>query len=293
MDFRRNYGLISHAEQQRLAKSTVAIAGCGGDGGLVAETLARMGVSAFRLADPETFSSENLNRQNGCDTTTIGRNKAEVIGEIIQAVNPNATVSIEPKGIAADNVEAFVEGTSLVIDETEYTLHELGILLARASRPRNIPVLTGLNIGFGTLVTSFTPRSMTLEEYLGIPSGLPTEEAAASPVTLERWVRRLPNYIDLAVFDRVARGDIDAPSVAPGVSITAAAVATEAFNHITGRRRPVAAPRALWVDLLERRLRVVRSHRPAFYLSLARVLLRTRLNANERMLPGASSEAAH
>ena len=289
MDFRRNYGLISHREQRALAEATVAIAGCGGDGGLVAETLARMGVGAFRLADPETFSSENLNRQNGCDTTTIGRSKAEVIANVIERINPDADVRLEPDGITADNVDSFVANASLVIDETEYTLHHLGLLLARAAAPREIPVLTGLNIGFGTLVTSFTSRSMTLDQYLGIPPGLPITDAAAVPVGLERWVRRLPNYVDLAMFDQVAKGAVDAPSVAPGVSLTAAAVATEAFNHLTGRRSPVLAPRALWVDLLERRLRVVRSRRAAFYLSLARVLLRTRLRVNEPMVAAESS----
>lgn len=90
MDFSRNLGFVSPCEQHQLGEALVAIAGVGGDGGLAAEMLARMGVQRFRLADPEVFSSENLNRQNGCDATTLGLNKAKVIADIIRRINPDA-----------------------------------------------------------------------------------------------------------------------------------------------------------------------------------------------------------
>jgi len=121
----RNTGLISAAEQQRLATATVAIAGVGGDGGLLAVTLARMGVRRFRLADPEVFEVENLNRQAASQTDTIGRNKAEAIAARLRAISDDVTAEVFSDGINPDNVDAFVEGCDLVVDETEYTLHHL------------------------------------------------------------------------------------------------------------------------------------------------------------------------
>jgi tRNA A37 threonylcarbamoyladenosine dehydratase len=62
-----------------LAKSIVAIAGAGTDGGLLAERLVRTGVGEIRLADPDTFNVTNLNRQFGADQRTRGQDKTSVL----------------------------------------------------------------------------------------------------------------------------------------------------------------------------------------------------------------------
>ena len=80
MPLARNLGLISDQEQQQLAESTVLVAGVGGVGGRVAETLARVGIGHLIVTDPDDFAVSNLNRQAGCTHDTIGRNKAMVIG---------------------------------------------------------------------------------------------------------------------------------------------------------------------------------------------------------------------
>lgn len=289
MDFSRNLGFVSPREQIQLGDALVAIAGVGGDGGLAAEMLARMGVQRFRLADPEVFSSENINRQNGCDVTTLGINKAEVIADIIRRINPNADVTVEVAGITPENVEAFVNGADLVIDETEFTQHELAVMLARASRTRSIPVLMGVNIGFGSLVTSFMPTGITVERYLGLPQTASLEEVAALSVDVTRWAPRLPAYAHESTFGLVARAEADVPSVAPGVAMAAALIATEAFNHLSGRRKPIAAPRSLWIDAMEARLSVIRWRRVTTITSVARMVLCTRLGRNEAM-PGFGSQ---
>jgi tRNA threonylcarbamoyladenosine dehydratase len=285
VDFSRNLGFVSLREQQQLGKALVVIAGVGGDGGLAAEMLARMGVQRFRLADPEVFSAENLNRQNGCDVTTIGINKAEVIADIVRRINPAAEVTVEVAGITPENVDGFVHGADLVIDETEFTRHELAVMIARASRARSIPVLMGVNIGFGSLVTSFMPTGITVERYLGLPETASLEKVAALTVDVTRWAPRLPAYAHEKAFGIVARAEADVPSVAPGVAMAAALIATEAFNHLSGRRRPIAAPRSLWVDAMEARLSVIRWRRLATMTSATRMVLRSRLGRNEAM-PG-------
>ena len=289
VDFSRNLGFVSPREQHQLGEALVVIAGVGGDGGLAAEMLARMGVQRFRLADPEVFSAENLNRQNGCDVTTIGMNKAEVIADIIRRINPAAEVMVEVEGITPENVDGFVDGADLVIDETEFTRHELAVMIARASRGRSIPVLMGVNIGFGSLVTSFMPSGITVERYLDLPETASLEEVAALSVDVTRWAPRLPAYAHESAFGIVARAEADVPSVAPGVAMAAALIATEAFNHLSGRRRPIAAPRSLWVDAMEARLSVIRWRRLTTITSAARMVLRTRLGRNEAM-PGFGSQ---
>ena len=60
--FFRNSGLISETEQNILRRSSVAIAGVCGVGGLLAERLVRIGIGRIKITDPGTFEKSNFNR---------------------------------------------------------------------------------------------------------------------------------------------------------------------------------------------------------------------------------------
>jgi molybdopterin/thiamine biosynthesis adenylyltransferase len=259
--FSRNIGIVSEDEQRGLTHRCVAIAGVGGDGGLVAELLCRMGVGAFRLADPERFELENVNRQNGSSITTVGRRKVEVIAEVLRSINPDVHLDVFTEGVQPQNVDAFVCGADLVIDESEYTHHAIAITIARAARRAQVPVLTGFNVAFGTIVTSFDPDGFTLEQYLGVSEVDTIDLVAEADVPLERWLPRLPGYVDATVIAAVSAGERPAPSVAPGVAVTAGVVVTQAFAILSGRGRRVVAPEVLWIDLLEPTLELL-DHSP-------------------------------
>jgi molybdopterin/thiamine biosynthesis adenylyltransferase len=157
-------------------------------------------------------------------------------------------------------------------------------MLARAARPAGIPVVSGLNVGFGGIVTCFIPGSMTLEHYLGLPPEVTIDEASRLALPLRRWVVRLPSYVHERVVRAVASGRVPAPSVAPGVAIAAGLVVTEVLNVLTRRRRPVAAPRTLVFEALEGRTRVVRFRSASYASSLALLVARSRLGLNRRVL---------
>jgi molybdopterin/thiamine biosynthesis adenylyltransferase len=247
----RNLGITTEEEQELLVRAVVAIAGCGGDGGQLAETLARQGVCRFRLADPESFELENLNRQAGCYRSTLGRNKAEVIAERILDINPGAVVRVLPEGLNEKNRLRFVQGATVIVDEMEYTEHQLAVMLARAARDADIPNVMAMNVAFGCLVTSFRPDGMTVEEFLGLDPNASLAEITTAAVPLERWIPRLPSYADLHVVAKVAAGEIPAPSVAVGVQLAAGHAAFEVMNYICRRRKPVTAPRVFWADAQE------------------------------------------
>ena len=255
--FARNLGIVTAEEQAKLAGSTVAVAGVGGDGGMVSELLCRLGIGGLHLADPECFELENLNRQTGSTQATVGRNKAEVVAELVASINPTCRVTVFNTGINEENVGRFVDGVDVVVDATEITRVELGVALARAARAARLPCVTGLNVGFGTVVTGFAPDGITLEEFLGAPEERDLATLAGMIVPLQRWIPRLPGYVDVALVEEVASGTRPAPSVAPGVAITAGAVATEVVNWLTTRRAPIVAPRMLCLDALDLHFEVV------------------------------------
>lgn len=287
--YERNLGWLSRAEHERLAEALVSVAGAGGDGGAVAVQLARLGVRRFRLADPDPFEVENLNRQEGASFRTIGRNKAEVVAELISDIQPLAEIEIYPDGVVEDNVSAFVAGSDLVLDETEFTRHEIGVMIAREARRQGVPGVVALNVGFGSYVTSFDPkRGMTFEEYLGLDPEASLEEITTAQVPISRWVPHIPSYADMRIFGRIAAGEVSAPSVAPGVGIAASHAAHVALAHLLEDVSPAwgrhvrLAPRGRAVDLVDG-VREVRFPRLHFALSAAVAYARTALHLNSLM----------
>lgn len=276
-EFSRNLGFLCEQEQALMNKSTVAIAGAGGDGGMLAIQLARLGVGELRLADPDPFEIENINRQAVCTSKTIGMNKAEVVGNYVQAINPNMSVKVYDKGINEANIEEFTYGAQLVIDETEFTMHSLGVMLARAARKHNIPNLMALNVGFGTSITSFHPRGKTFEEILGLSNTASLQIISEAEVPLKRWLPYVPPYADMAMFKKVAAGEKSAPSIAPGVAIAAGTAAIQAMLHLTAdvknnRPKPVYAPAFIVLDALTGESKVVKRPVISHYTHLAKMV---------------------
>ncbi len=277
-EFERNLGFMSEEEQLRLNTSAVGIAGAGGDGGMLALQLARLGVGELRLADPDPFELENTNRQACCTRDTVGVNKARAVGEYITKINPDITVITYEEGVTQDNVGSFATGLDLVIDETEFTLPTVGVMLARAARHEGIPNLMAMNIGFGATVTSFAADGMTFEKMLGLTESDSLDEVAVANVGLSRWLPYIPPYVDLDAFKSVAAGEKSAPSIAPGVALAAGMAATQALLHLVEednqRPKPVTAPAVLVMDAMTGQSKEVRLTRRNHYASLAKMYVR-------------------
>lgn len=77
----------------RLKASKVLIVGIGGVGSYAAEAIARAGVGHIALMDGDSVQPSNLNRQLIALTSTIGRNKAEVMAERIRDIDPDTEVT--------------------------------------------------------------------------------------------------------------------------------------------------------------------------------------------------------
>jgi tRNA threonylcarbamoyladenosine dehydratase len=274
----RNLGFWSEEEQRILGSSVVVIAGAGGDGGMMAEELTRMGVACgggeLRLADPEVFEPENTNRQFACTTATIGHNKAEAVADCLRLTRPDVKVEVLSDGVTKHNIGQLLEGAHLLIDETEFTLHGIGVALARGARAREIPNMHVMNVGFGMQITSYDKHGKyTLEDRLGVDRDAPLDDIAKAAVDVDRWLAFLPRYASMEVFESVARGQKPAPSVAPGVAIAAGFGATQAFLHLVGggnnRPAPVYAPHVLCVDAMTCSSSLVEYPRLNFFRSYA------------------------
>lgn len=90
--YSRTLKLIGEEGLSLLKNSSVLIVGVGGVGSFAAEAIARAGVGNITVMDGDTIQPSNLNRQLIALTSTLGRNKAEVMAERINDINPETTV---------------------------------------------------------------------------------------------------------------------------------------------------------------------------------------------------------
>lgn len=254
--FSRNIGFFTESEQDRLRRSTVAIAGMGGVGGLLAERLIRLGVGQLRITDPEAFEESNLNRQFGSSMLNLGQNKAEVVFAQIRDINPQAQIYCSNTSITTENeASLFISDCDLVIDEMDFGLFRESILLQRAARYRGIHYLFASAIGFGALVVIFDPQGLTLEEYNKFPPNVDLNDTEKLRVPLDRILPVIPSYTPPFTDDAVQKiiaGERPVPSTSIGVGLASILAANEAIKVILNRGYVAKAPEYTYIDLLDR-----------------------------------------
>jgi molybdopterin/thiamine biosynthesis adenylyltransferase len=256
--FSRNIGVFTEAEQEKLMKSTIGVAGMGGVGGLLAERLIRLGVGNLKITDLGTFEESNLNRQFGSSTLSLGWHKAEVVYQEIRGINPGAKISYSDTGIKSeDDAINFVDGCDVVIDEMDYGAWKESIFLQRAARKRGIYYLFSGAIGFGALLANFDPRGITLEEYNKLPSNEDLNTVKELSVPVERILPVVPSYataaMSLDMLQGIIAGQRPVPTCSVGVGLASILAASEATNIILRRKEIVQAPQYIYIDLLDQK----------------------------------------
>ncbi|MBN2865238.1 MAG: tRNA threonylcarbamoyladenosine dehydratase [Thiotrichales bacterium] len=91
---------------QQLQQSHVLVAGVGGVGGFVIEALARAGVGELTIIDHDSVSASNLNRQIIALNSTVGLNKAEIMAQRIQDINPDCIVNVSKAFIRPEDMDS-------------------------------------------------------------------------------------------------------------------------------------------------------------------------------------------
>ena len=80
--------LIKEEGIKRLQSANILIVGLGGVGSFAAEFLVRSGIGNLTIVDGDTVDITNINRQLPALSSTIGKNKTDVVAERILDINP-------------------------------------------------------------------------------------------------------------------------------------------------------------------------------------------------------------
>ncbi|RED52071.1 ThiF family adenylyltransferase [Aestuariispira insulae] len=248
--FSRNLGLVTVAEQNILKSKKVAIAGVGGVGGLYAQTLARMGIEKFHLADMDVFELANFNRQVGARMNTIGQSKVEVIKQDILAINPEADVTVFNDGVTEENLDAFLDDVDLYADGLDFFVLDLRAKLFERCREKGIFAITAGPIGLSTALLVFDPQGMAFEEYFQLCGRSDLDKAVRFLVGLSPKLRHRHHIVDMTYVDLMAQ---KGPSLAPACMACAAVIGGEALKILLNRGTINAAPWVKQFDMYENR----------------------------------------
>lgn len=237
--FKRNLGLISPQEQQRLRNSRVAIVGMGGVGGVDLVTLARLGVGRFTIADPDVFEISNTNRQYGARQSMAGRLKADVMAEIVRDINPEADIRVVREPIRPQNAHEFLDDADVLVDAIDAFEIDVRRLLFRIAAERGIYALGAGPVGFSTVWVIIDPNGLTFDQYFNLSDSLDPMEKFIRYVVGMAPKATQRGYMDLAYVDfENHRG----PSAALACQLAAGVVAAEVLKIVLGRGRVYPAP---------------------------------------------------
>ena len=145
----RTKKLIGEEGLERLRSSSVLIVGVGGVGSYAAEAIARAGVGRITIMDGDSVQPSNLNRQLVALTSTLGRNKAEVMAERIRDIDPETEVTALARFYEEDDV---LDLTSYdwVIDAIDSVIAKTSLIETAVNKGVNIISAMGAAGKFGT-----------------------------------------------------------------------------------------------------------------------------------------------
>lgn len=249
--FSRNIGWVTRQEQDQLRHKRVAIAGLGGVGGVHLLTLCRLGIGKFHLADFDTYDLANFNRQAGATVSSLGQGKLDVMMRQGRDINPEIEISAFPDGVAAGNLDAFLEGVDLYIDGLDFFAFQARQQVFAACAAKGIPAITAAPLGMGTAVLNFLPGGMRFEEYFRLEDGHENEKPlrfllGLAPSRMQMGYLADPSTVDLA--------NHKGPSTIMACQLCAGAAATEALKILLGRGSVLSAPRGYHFDAYRNKL---------------------------------------
>ena len=110
---------VGGAGQTRFKAARVLVVGAGGLGSPVILYLAAAGIGTLGIADFDTVSLSNLQRQIAHGTADVGRLKTDTAAEAARALNPHVKIETHPSRLTPDNALELIGRYDIVADGSD------------------------------------------------------------------------------------------------------------------------------------------------------------------------------
>ncbi|WP_196260367.1 HesA/MoeB/ThiF family protein [Pelagibacterium limicola] len=146
---------VGGAGQQKISRSRVLVVGAGGLGSPVIAYLAAAGVGTLGVADPDTVSVSNLQRQILYGEANGGQPKTAGAEAFVGRINPHVRFVAYPVGVDPEIAAEIVAGYNLVIEGTDS--FETKRAVADACARARVPLVMGALGQFDGSLTVLMP----------------------------------------------------------------------------------------------------------------------------------------
>ena len=125
---------IGEAGQVQLAKTRIALVGCGATGSALASLLSRAGIGYLRLIDRDYVEPSNLQRQVLFDEADAAESLPKAIAAARKIAAFNSEITVEPHAddLTPDNVDDLLADVDIILDgtdnfETRYLINDYAV----------------------------------------------------------------------------------------------------------------------------------------------------------------------
>ena len=142
--------LLGNEKLDLLRRAHVLVVGLGGVGAYAAEMIARAGVGRMTIADADTVSTTNINRQLVALHSTVGRPKAEVLAERLHDIDPELELTVLNRFIRDEETYSLLDAApyDYVVDAIDTLSPKLALILAALER--GLPLVSSMGAGAKT-----------------------------------------------------------------------------------------------------------------------------------------------
>jgi molybdopterin/thiamine biosynthesis adenylyltransferase len=222
----------AEALQCRLRAARVVVLGCGGLGSWTAWSLACLGVGTLVLVDDDVVDPTNLNRQLLFGAGDLGRPKAVVARERLEAFDPALeVVALERRVRGPDDVERLAGGADVVLALADSPPYDIARWIDEGCRRAGVP-----HVSAGQLPPIVRAGPFVVP---GVTPCLRCFEATLRAGT--------PLYDEL---EAMRRSDVrPAATLGPACGLVGSILALDVLAFLTGVHEPATWGRALSVDM--------------------------------------------
>lgn len=247
----RQRDFIPLALQEELANICVGVVGIGGVGRIVAEALARIGVGELVLIDHDQLEESNLNRWIGGTRRDLGRNKAELLKEILELQVPTKVHAVNAR---VEDATAQLIRCNLIIAAVDDDFPRIQInrlaaqyLISWFDTGTAIRTRGDKGLDFRHRILGVWPGTSACLECTGFEVIQPDAFILGVADKALRVGRKAAGYV-------VDQPDLDAPSVI-GLNLTLAGeLTTETVNYFVGARPSATQIYKRWRDDFSQRI---------------------------------------
>lgn len=158
----RNWLFIDKKEQLRIKNTRILVAGVG-MGSFIAELLVRSGFEDIIIADGDTVSLSNLNRQN-YTTENIGKNKARSLAKRLRLINKNVKLEVCEFYLKPNDLKEKIKKVDVVINTIDFDSKAF-LSCHNLCKKYNKIEFFPINLGFGAAVCVNDKDSIPFQDF--------------------------------------------------------------------------------------------------------------------------------